>query len=421
MPPDVAHELAGATRAFHPMFYGLPGAAEAARAFAAGVARLEMIGGRALDVVEQQLRHADATTRNAAARILAGMRAPEAAARLIAAYLHHDRPQLVARYLARLGKSSPVPPSALPRLDQVRPFERSALVRALFRRPGPEAESMIEPIFGGFESVLAEAAIAGMATWGEPARLRAVMNGPPMSAPHLPRELQPLDVRPVAAFHLALLADDEALDRLRAWTRERRPLTAARAVQQLAYLAHVDGVERCATLLGGRRGEALDLALDAAEVYRTPMLAPALLALAERDGARRDRATGEPRSIEPLTALSWIVAATADQPPRADRLRAQADALVADHRYASGAPLTLAILATELWRLDEGPRAGAAHNLRAITGEDHGFDLDDDLAGNLDAIAAWTERARAPAPLAPGGWAFLGRPVAPPPAPRRPR
>jgi hypothetical protein len=69
------------------------------------------------------------------------------------------------------------------------------------------------------------------------------------------------------------------------------------------------------------------------------------------------------------------------------------------------------MLAEALAALDAGPRIAAAWNLRAITGEDQCFDLDDDLAGNLAAIEAWRARARDPAPLAPGGWAFRGTPL----------
>ncbi|MCW5808126.1 MAG: hypothetical protein KIT31_37590, partial [Deltaproteobacteria bacterium] len=64
---------------------------------------------------------------------------------------------------------------------------------------------------------------------------------------------------------------------------------------------------------------------------------------------------------------------------------------------------------------DAGPRTHAAWQLRAITGEDHGYLLGEDLVGNLDAIDAWRARAKNPAPIGDGGWAFLGAPLPPPP------
>jgi hypothetical protein len=403
---DLRDELAQATREYAGFKYGPAGDA-AARGFRARLARLEMIGAPARDALERQLTSADAPTRNAAARVLAGMTDLDAAARLIAAFLRHDRPQLDASTLARLGKAAHLPPSMLPTLDQVRPFERGALVRTLFRQRSTEAEQLIEPIFAGFESTLAEAAIDGMATWGDPSWLRDVMARPPMTAPRsLPRDFHPVDVRPHAAYHLALAGDGAAIEALRAWAGDRSSARAAQAVMRLSWLAHPDGIAPAAKLLRRSRGEALELALDAAEVYRSPALVPALFALAERVSQVAEEAH---------TAIAWIVDRSTTEQPTITRLRPLAEALDPERRFACGMPLTLAVLAAELTSGDAGPRIAAAYNLRAITGEDHGFDLEDDLAGNLTAIEAWRERARDPAPVGAGGWAFRDTPLPPPP------
>lgn len=410
MSSDLPNELAQASREYAGFKFGLQGNEAAARAFRVRIARLEMFGARARDALAQQLTNANAATRNAAARVLSGMRDPDAAIRLAAAFRRHDQPQLDASCLARLGKDAPLTPSMLPLLDEVRPFERSALVRALFRRQSDEAVRLIEPIFTGFESLLAEAAIDGMATWGDPSWLRDVIARPPMTAPaSLPRDFHPVDVRPHAAYYLVLSGDPSALDAVLAWATDSSRARAAQAVLRLAWLAYPDGVAPTAKLLRGRGGEAMELALDAAGIYSSPLLAPELFVLAERRGAVKDDA---------LSTLSWM-AEIATEDPLLGRLRTRVDTLDRDRRFKCGVPLTLAALAEDLTSRDSLPLARAGRNLRAITGEDLGFDPDDDLAGNLPAVDAWRVRTRDEAPMGHGGWAFRGQPLPPPSPPSR--
>src|SRR5262245_19290599 len=150
---DLRDELARATREYAASQLGQAGAEAAARAFKARIGRLEMVGASARDALERQMTHTDAMVRNAAARVLSGMHDVDAAARLCAAVRRHDRPQLDAKCLARLSKDAALPAELLPTMDEVRPFERAAAARALFRRPSPQAVQLIDPIFAGFESV----------------------------------------------------------------------------------------------------------------------------------------------------------------------------------------------------------------------------------------------------------------------------
>jgi hypothetical protein len=85
-------------------------------------------------------------------------------------------------------------------------------------------------------------------------------------------------------------------------------------------------------------------------------------------------------------------------------------------RYLRGTALGLEALTGCLTSPHTGPVRSGAYNLRAMTGEDGGFDPDDDLIENLEGLAFWRDRARRPGPLAPGGWAFAGRPLPAPPA-----
>jgi hypothetical protein len=89
------------------------------------------------------------------------------------------------------------------------------------------------------------------------------------------------------------------------------------------------------------------------------------------------------------------------------------------NRFAQVAePVTLALLAANLSDVANPERAAtASYQLRAMTGEDHGFVSDQDIIANLDAIAAWAERAAQPLAVEPGGWAFAGHAMPPPEVP----
>jgi hypothetical protein len=277
------------------------------------------------------LSSSDADTGNAAARALSAMHAPDAAARLADAYRRREHPQLSEGHLARLGKASPVPAGVLPRLDEVRHFERGALMRALLRRRLPDAEALVEATFDDWElaMVVGPATIDSVAGWRDPELLRTVLSRPiPEAPPALP--FAAYELRSLAARHLALAGDADALALLCAWATDRSAERAADAALHLALLAHPAGVAPVARLLRGRSTRALELALDAAERYRTPLLASALAAAAARRGRRE----------EVVTTLSWIVdpetASRRFDPPLAE-LEALAGRLDPALRYAAHA------------------------------------------------------------------------------------
>jgi len=167
--------------------------------------------------------------------------------------------------------------------------------------------------------------------------------------------------------------------------------------------------------------------MDAAVSLRTPTLGPALCDVAERTTSR-----GFPSpSDEALRVLATITGIDSADPagddgsatPLATRRRGaivQRTALAELDmrlRYHAGEPLTLAHLVEDLTSIHHGPVSDAAYALQAITGEDFGFDPDDDLIANLDALEAWRARAKQPSPVGPGEWAFHGKPLPPPEVP----
>jgi hypothetical protein len=403
----------------------------AARRVVAIITSLGRGGAADLDVLFSIVSTASAPPARiaAAARILSELPSVDAARRLIEALLRAGGPYIDASHLARLGRYEPVPEGVLPSLTAVKSFERSALVRAVFRHQSSAALALLPELLAGFESVAVEAAIDGMARWNDPSPLHVVLDAPPLALPpDLPRDLAPDDVRPHAAFHLALLGDRDGLDRLLMLARDRNATRAALAVVRLAWLAHPDGVVLAAAALRQRGRLAVGLALDAVVAYAAAALGPALIALAQRTLSSRtsgvaDDAIGaiismtgtqlDPRPIECTAGATGDMLSTVGRQSALQLLTAAVGGLDPELRYRSGRLLMLNHLVDELSSPHDGERITAMYQLRAITGEDHGGEPGGDAITNLAAIDAWRARARNAQPT-PGQWAFRGVPLPPP-------
>jgi hypothetical protein len=184
-----------------------------------------------------------------------------------------------------------------------------------------------------------------------------------------------------------------------------------------------------AALLRSATPEAAGLALDASGALRSAALGPALLELAARD-------IPGPSSFEPpladdaLRVLSRMTGAALPERPEAytpmgvltDQGREEArrafqqrlQTLEPSRRYQEGQPLEYRHLVDELLSRHTGVAAAAAFNLRAMTGEDHGYEPYEDLVANVKAVQAWRARLTHLPALEPGDWLFAGAPVAPP-------
>jgi hypothetical protein len=228
--------------------------------------------------------------------------------------------------------------------------------------------------------------------------------------PDLPAWLT-LDLRVEAAFRLALRGARDGLDRLERWARGDHDGDIASALVHLGWLAWPDGVSATAGTLGGEDPHALGWAIDAASALRAAALVAPLLAL-----AARSELPASPDGLALDEQALAVAGAIAGCPPTVPECRRAVAALDPTHRYWRGRPLTLAQLAADLESPHAGPLRVAAYNLRSLTGEHHGFDPAFDFIANLPAIDRWQERAAA-FPLAPGGWAWQGQPLRPPPLP----
>jgi hypothetical protein len=362
----------------------------AARRLAARIDRFAAGGRNVLPVLEAGLRrYDDHIMAYTAARILAALPLTEAADILIAV-CDVPQPFLGVGTLAKLGKRQALPAGLGDRVLGMSLAVQEDLARAVLRSPTDDARRLAEKLLGQDEPI----AVDALAAWGETEALRRCINRPPLAV-H-------------AAFHLALAGDVEAVSTLVALTRVKR--SAADAMGRLGYLAHPAGVEPAARLMRGRPREAKEFAIYAAGCLATPVLADPLLDLAEPWG--RDSAD----AIHILSDLLGVdfdpVGVTETSRRRAlMAIRTKLPDMDPTRRIRAGRPFRMTDLIDDLL----GSRETGAWQLRAITGEDHGFDLHDDLVGNLAAIDAWRARAADPAPIHDGLWAFLGAPIDPPP------
>ena len=299
---------------------------------------------------------------------------------------------------------------------------------ALLRSPSPEGRRRFRDILNGGDDAVSQAAIAAVSRWREPAVLWAVIEEwmpPTGAAPRGMPELRPADLRLDAAFHLALDGDRQAVDRLMEAAHASKKkaddrFRAADAILNLAWLAWPGAAQPLAEQLAQRSTYLGELLLDAALTLRAAALGPALLDLATRSADKSGASLGDGA----LDVLEAITGRPSPEAPGTPALRRRA---IIEHRtalvnldpalrYHRGAPLAPSTLIEDLTSVHAGPMRGAAFNLRAVSGEDGGFDPDDDMVENLPGLAFWRARARRTDPplVTPGGWAFAGYPIAPP-------
>jgi hypothetical protein len=378
--------------------------------------------GDAREIVPQvvaRLDDADGCVALGAARLLAALPFREATEALLAAYARGAR--INVNDVRYLGRAAPLKEEDWDALANMHPGARPQMVFALLRSPSVSGRRRFAEILAGGDNVLGEYAITAVARWHEPRLLRMVMETwkPPPSdvTPFDPPDFHPSDLRLEAAFRLALDGDRSAVEFLMdAATPPTQKVDdryrAVDAAIHLGALAWPEAVAPVAKLLESRSRYVLEMTLDAASALRAAALVPALLDLAAR-------ATRSPYTAE--QALQVVEEITGREPNPSEQtenaatrqkmiLKQRTALLDLDPalRYFRGTALGLGSLADELTSPHAGPIKAAAYNLRAITGEDGGFDPDDDLVENLGGLAFWRERARRPGPIDPGGWAFAG-------------
>ncbi len=240
----------------------------------------------------------------------------------------------------------------------------------------------------------------------------------------------------VTAFYLGLNGDSSGVEFLKNSADNPDSQQAVEACYYLAQLALPDAIEPMIHILASDDADAIALAINIAANLGLPAFIPALRHVTERKIVSPTYSSETPTYDEAIRAIRDIVGKPLDdlgeeyvdysterneefygEGEFTEAFRNQALAISREafqsmdsmKRYYRGELLTLTHLASDLLSPHAGPSYRAAYNLRAITGEDYGFDPDDDLITNLPAIEAWQKRANRPEPLEPGGWAFWGK------------
>lgn len=227
-----------------------------------------------------------------------------------------------------------------------------------------------------------------------------------------------------AAFFLALKHDRSYRMFLNRQLEVNDQLHSTQAAYYLALLGLPDALTTIITSLESVDANVLALSLDTAVCLKSAMLVPSLLLLVERQIF--SEVTGESLADQSLRVLSLILGRcdlneefnvvggyTHEYKVKCSLHYRNLFSQVLDsgRRYLGGIPLQLKDLANSLCSPHQGDVVCAAYNLQAITGEDHKFDVDEDIIGNLNAILDWIERSKDPSPVEDGYWAFMGERV----------
>jgi hypothetical protein len=384
----------------------------AAHEFSDEAKRFWSAGEAALSLAEGKLQGPYAVV---ASRLLLASADPAAQRVLVTALARPGPRRLPPRHLALLGRRAPPPPELRAVFDKADRMSRPKLLRALLRHPTPDARTLLADTLAAGPDDLAVVAVRAAAGWGDASLLRSFVDGPGETA----------CFRLEAAFQLGLAGDRAMVARLQA-AADGRGTMAAEACRYLAQLAWPSAVASIATLLRGPDREAAELALQSVRLLGAMALGPVLIELADRASGMNsgDGTLGELA----ITALADLTGAPIpDERSAASFFRERLAAFDLRLRYwssppnrlqAGARPVTPGLLAEELLDAANPELSETAGNqLRAVTGEDYGFDPDADLIENLPAIAAWRARAHQPLPVEPGGWIYFGQPLPPPPTP----
>lgn len=383
---------------------------------------------QALQILKNALGSNNVLHRNTAARLLVEVDDRDADIYLVNYLQPYQEPFLEPVTLRLLGSKLHIHEKLWRTLIDLRPFQQTALLEGLLER---QTETGLEYITHQMASknlsTISNVIVKMLAHWKKNDLLEEIMGNPfPLVNQDLPYWLAK-DLRLEAAFYLALSGKRNGIEFLERIASDPDSIQAAQATVQLAWLAWPAAITPTIALLGSTDTHTVSSALHAASILSCVAFGSKLLDLANRldvsepisgislpDEAIRilEKISGKPM---PEYMIEYVHGTTPDTFTESTRLRAISyydealRELDAARRYDHGKPITLPRLAENLLSPHNGIKQTAAYNLRAITGNDYGFDTDLDLIANLPAIIAWRERAKQSDPLTPGGWAFAGQ------------
>ena len=340
--------------------------------------------------------------------------------------------------LKRLWVKVPPSKTLYDEFTQNNAYERTPLLQALLHRPTPAAYDLFREITEGRDWYGTQAqTVEALAKWNDLPLLREFMNMF-VDRDNTLAYGNGRDVRTIAAFYLGLGGERDGIEFLKNEAGSANSAQATEACYYLEQLALPDAIEPTIRLFSRADGDTIARAMNIASDLGLPEFIPIFCNIADRKKTSPTYDSETPMYDEAIRAVRNIVGKPIEDldeefvDPRdnpepeiygegefSEAYRRKAIAIAQNamkamnpvSRYRRGALLTLEHLATDLLSPHSGPMYRAAYHLRAITGEDYGFDVDDDLIANLPAIEAWQKRANRPEPLVPGGWAYFGTPL----------
>ena len=334
---------------------------------------------------------------------------------------------LTIRYTDEIKLLSKFPPpeSKIEGLIKAYKLERGTLVSAVLRNETHFSWELLKRLID--DELITVQEITEVARWKNKDGLRQIVEAY--------RDVTPIpgytDVVVKASFHLALDGDENNLNFLKQSIYSESPLRAANATRELARLALPDAIRGVKRVLLQPDTNALETAVSAAGVLKSAALIPELLYAATQkvysefdssvpicDNAIRvlrhileswEAGQGQQEEYEEDRVNYYLIFTDRFRNRMIEHYRSLSKGFDSKLRYCEGRPLTIKMLVDDL--ICGSYESDANDNHRAITGEDSGFDPNEDAVTNLPAIERWIERAKDPAPIMDGGWAFMGEAI----------
>ena len=382
------------------------------------------IQGRCIEFLTMQLKDIDDRRRNTAARLLSVMDDSDATRGLWSAYLSRSHLRISSYHVLRAARLRPLPVELAAYLPALDTPTQTVLVRALLAHPSGDARALLWSLVEDAGYDIGEVAVDAVARWDDVEVLQQILEGVERKeGPNLMG--LPSGVR--AALHLGLWGSKEALGWMVDKSQSANIKDSAVANYTLGLMGRPEAVQTTSPLLSSSDMDDVYLGMQTADYLGSPVHLDGLADVIQRYALNReDYPKGNPadhamRIMERMTgrALPQDLAGYDIQgkPDTATRLRSSMlyrsiDGNF-DHglRYLEGELLTLERHLEDLMSLHRPRVTRAYYNLRAATGYEFGFDLDEDLIGNQDAVHAWREAIRDRGLRCAGDWWWQGESI----------
>jgi hypothetical protein len=380
--------------------------------------------GGCVEFLTMQLKDVDDRRRNTAARLLSVLDDSEATRGLWSAFLSRSHLRISAYHVLRSARVRPLPVELAAYLPALDTPTQSVLIRALLAHPSADARALLWSLVEDAGYDVGEVAVDAVARWDDIGVLNQILKNVDEEDNKRLMNL-PGGVR--AALHLGLWGSQDALAWMIEQSRSNDPREAAMACASLGLLGRPEALWEVDGLFERAGVDELYTALQTVDNLGSTAHLDGMSDVVQRYALNRDDfAQGNPadhaiRIMERITGRTLPDGLASydlqGNPDTATRLRSSmlfrsiSGNFDADMRYLEGELLTLENQLEDLVSLHRPRMTRAYFNLRAATGCEFGFDLDEDLVGNQDAVHAWREAIRDRGLRISGDWWWQGESI----------